>query len=280
MPAVAEKRRTFRRLHETGCFVTPNPWDVGSARYLQSLGFQALATTSAGAAFALALADGAVPRDAMLAHIGALAAVSDVPVNADFGNGYADEPDEVGRNVQLCVATGVAGLSIEDSTGDRTRPLYEVELAVQRVRAARAAIDASGEDVVLTGRAEGMLGHDPDLERTIARLSAYSEAGADCLYAPGLTTREQIAAVVAAVAPKPVNVLALPSTGLTVGDLAELGVRRVSVGGGLARTAWGAFMRAARAIAGDGRFDGMADAASGVELNRLFHDEAKRRQPS
>jgi len=280
MPTVAEKRCTFRRLHETGCFVLPNPWDLGSARYLESLGFQALATTSAGAAFAMALADRAVPRDAMLAHIGALAAASDVPVNADFGNGYADDPDEVGRNVRLCVATGVAGLSIEDSTGDRARPLYDPELAVRRVRAARSAIDASGEDVVLTGRAEGMLGYDPDLDRTIARLRAYAEAGADCLYAPGITTHEQIAAVVAAVAPRPVNVLAVPAAGLTVGDLAALGVRRVSVGGGLARTAWGAFMRAARAIASDGRFDGMADAASGGELNRLFHDDAKRRQPS
>src|SRR5215468_1997180 len=280
MPTIAEKRCTFRRLHETGCFVLPNPWDLGSARYLESLGFQALATTSAGAAFAMALADRAVPRDAMLAHIGALADASDVPVNADFGNGYADDPDEVGRNVRLCVATGVAGLSIEDSTGDRARPLYDPELAVRRVRAARSAIDASGEDVVLTGRAEGMLGHDPDLDRTIARLRAYAEAGADCLYAPGISTREQIAAVVAAVAPRPVNVLAVPAAGLTVGDLAALGVRRVSVGGGLARTAWGAFMRAARAIAGEGRFDGMADAASGGELNRLFHDDAKRRQPS
>ena len=280
MPTVADKRRAFRRLHETGCFVIPNPWDVGSARYLQSLGFEALATTSAGAAFAMALPDGAVPRDAMLAHIGALAAASDLPVNADFGAGYADEPDEVGRNVRLCIETGVAGLSIEDSTGDRARPLYDIDLAARRVRAARAAIDASGEDVVLTGRAEGMLGYDPDLDATIRRLGAYSEAGADCLYAPGITTREQISAVVAAVAPKPVNVLALPAAGLTVSDFTALGVRRLSVGGGLARVAWGALMRAAGAIARDGRFDGMADAASGQELNRLFQEDAKRRGSS
>src|SRR5262249_23803421 len=276
----ADKRRAFRRLHETGCFVLPNPWDVGSARYLQSLGFEALATTSAGAAFSMALPDGAVPRDAMLAHIAALAAASDLPVNADFGSGYADDPDEVARNVRLCIAAGIAGLSIEDATGDRTRPLYDADLAARRVRAARAAIDASGADVVLTGRAEGMLGHEPALDGTIHRLRAYAEAGADCLFAPGVTTRDQIAAVVAAVAPKPVNVLVPPSAGLTVRDLAALGVRRLSVGSGLARTAWGAFMRAARAIADEGRFDAMADAAPHGELNKLFRDDAKRRGPA
>jgi 2-methylisocitrate lyase-like PEP mutase family enzyme len=280
MPTVADKRRAFCKLHEAGCFVLPNPWDVGSARFLQSLGFEALATTSAGAAFAMALPDGAVPRDAMLAHIAALAAASDLPVSADFGSGYADDPDQVARNVRLCIETGVAGLSIEDATGDRTRPLYAVDLATRRVRAARAAIDASGADVVLTGRAEGMLGHEPDLDATIRRLRAYADAGADCLFAPGLTTRDQIAAVVSAMAPRPVNVLVPPSAGLTVRDLAALGVRRLSVGSGLARTAWGAFMRAARAIVAEGRFDAMADAAQGGELNELFRDDAQRRGPS
>jgi 2-methylisocitrate lyase-like PEP mutase family enzyme len=280
MPTIADKRRTFRSLHAAGCFVLPNPWDVGSARYLQSLGFKALATTSAGAAYAVALPDGGVPRDAMLAHIAALVAATDVPVNADFGAGFADTPEDVARNVRLCVETGVAGLSIEDATGDPARPLYDFDLSVERVRAARAAIDASGADVMLTGRAEGMLGYDRDLDAAIRRLVAYADTGADCLYAPGITTRDQIAAVVAAVAPRPVNVLASPAHGLTVKELAALGVRRLSVGSGLARTAWGAFMRAARTIAGDGRFDGMADAASPKELNGLFRDDAARRDPS
>jgi 2-methylisocitrate lyase-like PEP mutase family enzyme len=216
MPTIADKRRTFRSLHAAGCFVLPNPWDVGSARYLQSLGFKALATTSAGAAYAVALPDGGVPRDAMLAHIAALVAATDVPVNADFGAGFADTPEDVARNVRLCVETGVAGLSIEDATGDPARPLYDFDLSVERVRAARAAIDASGADVMLTGRAEGMLGYDRDLDAAIRRLVAYADTGADCLYAPGITTRDQIAAVVAAVAPRPVNVLASPAHGLTV----------------------------------------------------------------
>src|SRR5262245_45083891 len=280
MTTVADKRRAFRRLHDTGCFVLPNPWDVGSARYLQSLGFHALATTSAGAAYAVALPDGGVPRDAMLAHIAALVAATDVPVNADFGAGYADAPEDVARNVRLCVDTGVAGLSIEDATGDPARPLYDIDLAAERVRAARAAIDASGADVVLTGRAEGRLGSDTDLGAAIRRLRAYAEAGADCLFAPGITTPDQIAAVVAAMAPKPVNVLASPAHGLTVRELADLGVRRLSVGSGLARTAWAAFMRAARTIASDGRFDGMADAASFQELNGLSRDDARRRGSS
>ena len=280
MPTIADRRRTFRSLHDQGCFVLPNPWDVGSARYLQSLGFKALATTSAGAAYAVALPDGGVLRDAMLAHIAALVAATDVPVNADLGAGFADAPEDVARNVRLCVETGVAGLSIEDATGNPARPLYDFDLAVERVRAARAAIDASGADVTLTGRAEGMLGYDRDLDAAIRRLLAYADAGADCLYAPGITTRDQIAAVVAAVAPKPVNVLASPAHGLSVEEFAALGVRRLSVGSGLARTAWGAFMRAARTIASDGRFDGMADAASPKELNGLFRDDAGRRGPS
>lgn len=280
MPTIADRRRTFRTLHERDCFVLPNPWDVGSARYLQSLGFKALATTSAGAAYAVALPDGGVPRDAMLDHIAALVAATDVPVNADFGAGFADAPDDLARNVGLCVETGVAGLSIEDATGDPARPLYDFDLAAERVRAARAAIDASGADVMLTGRAEGMLGYDRDLDAAIRRLRAYADAGADCLYAPGITTRDQIAAVVAAVTPRPVNVLASPALGLTVEELAALGVRRLSVGSGLARTAWGAFMHAARTIASAGRFDGMAHAASPKELNALFRDDAQRRGPS
>jgi 2-methylisocitrate lyase-like PEP mutase family enzyme len=280
MPTIAEKRRTFRSLHEKGCFVLPNPWDVGSARYLQSLGFKALATTSAGAAYAVALPDGGVPRDAMLAHIAALVAATDVPVNADFGAGFADAPEDVARNVRLCVETGVAGLSIEDATGNPARPLYDFDLSVERVRAARAAIDASGAEVTLTGRAEGMLGYDRDIDAAIRRLVAYADAGAYCLFAPGITTRDQIAAVVAAVAPRPVNVLASPAHGLTVKDFAALGVRRLSVGSGLARTAWGAFMGAARTIASDGRFDGLADAASPKELNGLFREDAGRRDPS
>ncbi len=274
MPTIAHKRRTFRALHEAGCFVLPNPWDAGSARYLEHLGFQALATTSAGAAFSLALPDGAVPRDVMLAHIEAMVGATDLPVNADFGQGFADDPDEVAHNVRLCVATGVAGLSIEDATGDRARPLYDPDLAARRVRAARTAIDEAGGDVVLTGRAEGFVHGEPDLDAAIRRLRAYADAGADCLFAPGLTTREQIAAVVAAVAPKPVNVLVPPSAGLTVKDLAALGVRRLSVGSGLARAAWGAFIRAARAIASEGRFDVLAEGVSHAELNRFFRDRA------
>jgi 2-methylisocitrate lyase-like PEP mutase family enzyme len=274
MPTIAHKRRTFRALHEAGCFVLPNPWDAGSARYLEHLGFQALATTSAGAAFSLALPDGAVPRDVMLAHIEAMVGATDLPVNADFGQGFADDPDEVAHNVRLCVATGVAGLSIEDATGDRARPLYDPDLAARRVRAARTAIDEAGGDVVLTGRAEGFVHGEPDLDAAIRRLRAYADAGADCLFAPGLTTREQIAAVVTAVAPKPVNVLVPPSAGLTVKDLAALGVRRLSVGSGLARAAWGAFIRAARAIASEGRFDVLAEGVSHAELNRFFRDRA------
>jgi 2-methylisocitrate lyase-like PEP mutase family enzyme len=272
MPTTAQKRRTFRALHDAGCFVLPNPWDAGSARYLQHLGFQALATTSAGAAFSLALPDGAVPRDVMLAHIEAMVKATDLPVNADFGTGYADDPDEVANNVRLCVATGVAGLSIEDATGDPARPLYDPDLAARRVRAARTAIDEASADVVLTGRAEGLLHGERDLDAAIRRLRSYAAAGADCLFAPGLATREQVAAVVAAVAPKPVNVLVPPAAGLTVEDLAALGVRRLSLGSALARTAWGAFIRAARAIARDGRFDLLREGTPHAELNRFFRE--------
>jgi len=278
MPTIAEKRQTFRRLHESGCFVIPNPWDVGTARYLQNMGFKALATTSAGFAFARALPDGKVPRDLMLAHIREIVEATDLPVNADFEGGYARDPDGVAESVRLCVDTGVAGLSIEDSTGDPANPLYGLDHAVARVRAARAAIDRSGADVVFVGRAECFIVGRPDLDDAIRRLKAYVDAGADCLYAPGIRTRDQISAVVKAVAPKPVNVLIGFPSDLTVRDLAGLGVRRISVGGALARAAWGGFIRAARAIAEAGRFDtAFADAAPGAELNGLFGDDMKKR---
>jgi 2-methylisocitrate lyase-like PEP mutase family enzyme len=282
MPSIAEKRRAFRRLHETGCFVIPNPWDAGTARYLQHLGFKALATTSSGAAFGLALPDAswAVPRDSMLAHIRGIVAASDLPVNADYESGYAHAPAEVGENVRLCVETGVAGLSIEDNTGDRENPLYAIDHAVARIRAARAAIDASGADVVLTARAECFLVGRPDLDETIRRLAAYSDAGADCLFAPGLRTPEAIGAVVKAAAPKPVNVLVGGPLGLSVADLAALGVRRISVGSALARAAWGGFIRAARLIAEAGRFDAFADAAPFPELNAFFRDDLSARTKS
>ena len=280
MPTVAEKRRVFRRLHESGCFVIPNPWDVGTARYLQHLEFKALATTSSGAAFSMGLPDEdwALTRDPMLAHIRMIVEASDLPVNADFESGYADDPHPLADNVRRCIDTGVAGLSIEDSTGDAARPLYPFDLAVARIRAARDAIDRAGGDVLLVGRTEGFIRGAPDLEEAIRRLKAYAAAGADCLYAPGIHTREQIGAVVDAVAPKPVNVLIGGSMGLTVRDAADLGVRRISVGGGLARAAWGGFIRAARGLAA-GTFDGFADAVSGAELNRFFADDVRRRSP-
>ncbi len=280
MPSVQDKRRAFRRLHEAGCFVIPNPWDVGTARYLQHLGFEALATTSAGFAFSQGRPDGAVPRDMMLAHIREIVMATDVPVNADFEGGYAREPDGVAESVRLCVATGVAGLSIEDSTGDQANPLYDLDHAVARIRAARAAIDRAGGEVLLAGRAECFLVGRPDLDETIRRLVAYAQAGADVLYAPGIRTRDQISAVVKAVTPKPVNVLMGSATELTVRDLADLGVRRISVGGALARAAWGGFIRAAKEIAEAGRFDGFADAAPSADLNRLFRDDLAQRGAS
>jgi 2-methylisocitrate lyase-like PEP mutase family enzyme len=271
MATTAEKRAEFRRLHESGCFVIPNPWDVGSARYLQGMGFKALATTSAGFAWSRGAADGGVTRDVALAHFAELAAAVDVPLNADFEGGFADAPEDVAESVRLCVATGVAGLSIEDFTGDRAAPLYPFDLAVARIRAARAAIDKAGGGVLLTGRSEGFIRGKPDLDETLRRLEAFAEAGADCLYAPGISTREQIAAVVQAVAPKPVNLLMGAPSALTVKDCADLGVRRISVGGSLARSAWGGFIRAARQIMDSGSFDGFADAAPGAELNKAFH---------
>jgi 2-methylisocitrate lyase-like PEP mutase family enzyme len=277
MPSIAEKRATFRKLHESGCFVIPNPWDVGSARYLQHLGFKALASTSAGFAFAQGRPDGAVPRDMMLAHLHELAQASDLPLNADFEAGYADDLAGVAESVRLAVESGVSGLSIEDGA---ERKLYSVDDAVARIRAARGAIDKTGSDVLLVGRAECFLLGRPDLDETIARLKAYSNAGADVLYAPGIKTPEQIAAVVEAVAPKPVNVLMSSGANpLTVSDLAGLGVRRISVGGALARVGWGAVMRVAQSIAAEGRFDGLNDSAQGAALNALFRDDLKRRTP-
>ena len=267
---VSARRRAFRQLHQSGCFVIPNPWDVGSARYLQGLGFKALATTSSGAAWRHGKADGQLSLDETLVHLRELVTATTLPVNADFEQGYAPDAAGVARNVRLAVATGVAGLSIEDSTGDASAPLRDIADAVERMQAARAAIDATGGETLLVGRAENFVVGRPDLNDAIRRLQAYAEAGADCLYAPGIKTREQIATVVAAVAPKPVNLLIGFSTDLTLSDMEALGVRRVSVGGAMARTAWGGFMRAAQTIATDGRFDGFADAANGGELNALF----------
>ncbi len=264
------RRAAFRRLHESGCFVIPNPWDVGSARYLQRLGFRALATTSAGFAFTMGLRDGAVPRDAVLRHVRVVVEAVDLPVNADFESGHASDAAGVAESVRLCVETGVAGLSIEDSTRDRAAPLYDLPAAVERLQAARGAIDASGTGVVLTARAEcHLVGHPDPLRESLRRLEAYAGAGADCLYAPGLRTREAVAAVVRAVAPKPVNVL-VSSPIFSVEELRDLGVRRISVGGSLARAAWGAFMRAAREVADEGTFGALADAPSHAEIDGLF----------
>ncbi len=277
-PDLAARRAAFRRLHEAGCFVMPNPWDVGSARALQALGFPALATTSAGMAFSLGLPDNAVPRDQVLAHVGAIAGAVDVPVNADLESGFGADPEGVAESVRLCVAAGVAGLSIEDATGDRSTPLFALDEAVTRVRAAREAIDASGADVVLTARAEcHLVGHPDPLAESIRRLTAYADAGADCLYAPGLRTSEEVASVVRAVGRKPVNVLA-GGTGFSVALLRDLGVRRISVGAALARTAWGAFLRAAEEIAGKGTFQGLGEAASFARLNAFFLEDVRKRR--
>jgi 2-methylisocitrate lyase-like PEP mutase family enzyme len=277
MPSTAEKRQAYRKLHESGCFVIPNPWDIGSARYLQHLGFKALASTSAGFAFTKGLPDNAVGRDLMLDHLRELSAATDVPINADYEGGYAHEPDKVAENVRLCVETGVGGLSIEDSTGDKDKPLYELDAAVARIRAARGAIDKAGGDVVLTGRAECFLVGRPDLNEVITRLKAYAAAGADCLYAPGIRTREQIDAVVKAVAPKPVNLLMPGNLGLTVADVAALGVRRISVGGTLARVIWGALLKSAKQIMSEGKFDSFADAAPHPDVNGFFRDDMRKR---
>jgi 2-methylisocitrate lyase-like PEP mutase family enzyme len=267
----------FHDLHATGCFVIPNPWDVGTARYLHQLGFKALATTSAGYAFSRGLLDGAVDRDEMLAHISEIVAATDLPVNADFGAGFAHQPDKVAQNVRACAATGVAGLSIEDATGDPSNPLYALPLAVERIRAAKSALDESATGVLLTARAECYLVHHPEpFAESLRRVQAYAQAGADVLYAPGVTSREQIQAIVSAVAPKPVNVLMSSDTGLRVSDLAALGVRRISLGSSLARCAWSAFIAAAKEIAENGSFGGLAGLAAFADLNSLFRAESAR----
>jgi 2-methylisocitrate lyase-like PEP mutase family enzyme len=253
MNAHDDRVMTFRRLHSSGCFVMPNPWDVGSARALEQMGFQALATTSAGFAWTLGRADYQVTLDETLEHLRLIADAVATPVNADFQGGFAEDPQQVGTTVKLAVATGIAGLSIEDSTGDEVEPLYEFDLAVERVRAARQAIDESGTGIVLTGRSEGFVVGRPDIDETIRRLRAYGEAGADCLYAPRIDKVEHIVAIVDAVSPKPVNLL-INAPFITVAEAAELGVRRISVGGTLARAAWRGFLEAANEIADSGTF--------------------------
>ena len=267
------RRQAFRKLHESGCFVIPNPWDPGSARYLRHLGFQALASTSAGFAFSRGLPDSAVPRDSILGNIAEIVAAVDLPVNADFESGYAHEPEGVAANVRLCVETGVAGLSIEDRSGNRINPLYELPLAVERIRAARAAIDASGTGVLLTARAECYLvGDSEPLKESVRRLQAYAEAGADVLYAPGPYQPEDIKTIVAAVSPRPVNVLVSRNTGLKVSDFAGMGVRRISVGSTLSRAAWSGFMNAAQPIAKEGSFSGFDAVSPFADINGFFRE--------
>ncbi len=278
MTDFAARRLAFRELHQHGCFVIPNPWDAGSARYLRHLGFKALATTSAGFAFSRGLpdADGAVTLDATLGNIADIVAAADVPVNADFESGYAREPDAVAANVRRCIDTGVAGLSIEDATGDRQRPLYDLQAATDRISAARVAIDASGTSVMLTARAECFLvGHAEPLKESLRRLQAYAEAGADVLYAPGVHQRDDISALVSALAPRPVNILMSRNTGLTVADLAALGVRRISVGSSLARAAWTGFMAAAQSIAANGDFAAFDGLRPFAEINDFFRNDLK-----
>jgi 2-methylisocitrate lyase-like PEP mutase family enzyme len=269
MPTTADKRAIFRTMHETGCFVIPNPFDVGSAKALQQLGFKALASTSAGFAWTIGKADNRVTLEDALQHLAALCAAVDIPVNADFEGGFAEVPAKVGANVARAVRSGVAGLSIEDSTGDKAKPLYDRSLAIERIKAARAAIDADNSSVLLTGRCEAFLWGQTDLNLVIDRLRAYSDAGADCLYAPGIKTREDIAAVVKAVHPKPVNLL-IGASGLSLKEAEALGVRRISVGGSLARAAWAGFMKAAKEMAEQGTFTELATGYPGGELNKMF----------
>jgi methylisocitrate lyase len=272
MTAPLDRNAVFRQLHQSGCFVIPNPWDLGSARVLAHLGFKALATTSAGFAWSIGRPDNGVTVDDVLGHLRAIAQTVHVPINADFEGGFAIEPEGVAANVTAAAATGIAGLSIEDSTGDASNPLFDFTLAVERVRAARRAIDASGSGVLLTGRSEGFIVGRPDLAETIRRLTAYAEAGAECVYAPGIRSKADIAAVVSAVAPTPVNVL-VGSDFTTVSALAEAGVRRISVGGALARTAWAGFLQAAREIAEQGTFSHLATATPFAEIDGLMGTE-------
>jgi 2-methylisocitrate lyase-like PEP mutase family enzyme len=278
--ALAARRKVFRALHERGCFLIPNPWDVGSARYLQHLGFPALATTSAGAAFSQGLPDSGSSEDAgltrerNLAYIAGITAAVDLPVSADFMSGYGAEPEDVAESVAQCVATGVAGLSIEDSTGDPASPLFDVSIAVERVLAARQAIDRTGADVVLTARAECYhVGHADPFRESVRRLQAYAAAGADALFAPGPQDPDEIRALAEAVAPKPLNLLVVRDVGLSVGQLADLGVRRISVGGALALAAWTGFKRAAESLQQNGSFAGLANLVPYAEINGLFSAE-------
>jgi methylisocitrate lyase len=265
----ADKRATFKKMHESGCFILPNPVDVGSAKALQHLGFKALASTSAGFAWSIAKADNRVTVDDVCDHLAEICAAVDIPVNADFEDGFSHEPDKVGANVARAVKTGVAGLSIEDFTGDNARPLFDYALAIERIKAARKAIDADKSGVLLTGRCEAFLRGQKDLKLVIDRLTAYAEAGADCLYAPGISTPEEISAVVKAVHPKPVNLL-VGAAGPSLKAAADLGIRRISVGGALARAAWGGFMRAAREMAEQGTFTELGNGYPGGELNKMF----------
>lgn len=278
--ALTGRRRAFRALHESGCFVIPNPWDAGSAMWLKALGFPALATTSGGFAFSLGLPDAewAISRDRVLAHIAAIVAATDLPINADFEFGYAVELDPLMENVRLCTETGVAGLSIEDNTGNPASPLFELGLAVERVRAAKKAIEASGADVLLTARAECFLvGHPQPLAESLRRLTAYAEAGADVLYAPGPKDPEQIRTLVKELHPKPINLLIGADWGVTVAMAADWGVRRISTGSALSRAAWGGFLRAARKLASEGSFAGLSDNAPFAELNGFFQDQHKKK---
>jgi methylisocitrate lyase len=266
---IADKRATFRKLHEKGCFIIPNPFDVGSAIALQQLGFKALASTSAGFAWTIGKADNRITVDEACDHLAALCASVDIPVNADFEGGFAVKPEDVATNVARAVKTGVAGLSIEDSTGDRERPLFELNLTVERIKAARKAIDADNSGVLLTARCEGFLLGVANLAVVLDRLQAYSEAGADCIYAPGIKTQEEIVAVVKQAHPKPVNLL-IGASGLSLKQAEDLGVRRISVGGSLARSAWGGFMKAAKQMAEQGTFGELANGYPGGELNKMF----------
>lgn len=276
MPAdiIARKRRAFQQMHRAGCFVLPNPWDIGSARALAGMGFQALATTSAGYAWSSGRPDGRLSRSEVLAHMRMMAESVDLPVNADFESGFGATLSELEESVRLAIETGVAGLSLEDSTGNPDAPLMPLDVAASRIAAARSVIDRSGGGTLMVGRADNFFVGVPDLDDAIARLKAYADAGADCLYAPGIRTREQIRAVVAAVAPKPVNVLVGWDSELTVNDIANLGVRRISVGGALARAAWSGFLQAARSIAGEGRFQFPPDMPAGADLNALLRRDS------